>query len=279
MNDFRTIDIDGMTPVIPVSQPAPQLMWIEVAQIVIDDRYQRPLNRGNLAAIRRIANDFRWARFSPVVVAPTEGGKYALIDGQHRAHAAALCGYEKIPAMVALIAPEEQALAFIEINTRQIRVNSQSVYRAALTAGEGWALRCCKAVADADCKLMHSNYSTNGKKPGMVFAVSLIKSFIDNDKDEAVTKGLTALLKYDPGSAANFSVALLNPWLHAVAESDADEGRCLSALQSKRPWLVIEAADRLAEQDGRPKAACRRQFFSVLLRQGDDYQASVRGAK
>ncbi|RNF35059.1 ParB N-terminal domain-containing protein [Paracoccus methylarcula] len=266
MSDYRQINIDGMFPVTPSSQPAPQLMWIEIDKLVIDDRYQRPLNSGNLAAIRRIAGDFRWSRFSPIVVAPVEGGKYALIDGQHRAHAAALCSFEKIPAMVALVAPEEQALAFIEINTRQIRVNTQSVYRAALTAGETWALRCREAVSDAGCRLMSSNYTTKAKKPGMVFAVSLIKKLIERDQDAVVTKGLTALLEYDPNSVANFSNDLLTPWLGAIAESQVDVNNCLAALREKRPWLVIEAADRLAAEDGRPKAACRREFFAMLLR-------------
>ena len=117
---FRRIDIDGMQPAELAPQPAPQMLWVEIDQLVIDDRYQRPLNAGNRSAIRRIAGAFRWSRFSPIIVAPIEGGRYALIDGQHRAHAAALCGIESIPAMVALVAPEEQAQAFIEINTRQI---------------------------------------------------------------------------------------------------------------------------------------------------------------
>lgn len=266
MTAFRTIDITGMTPVTPASQPAPQLMWIEIDQLVIDDRYQRPLSISNIAAIKRIASEFRWSRFSPVLVAPVEGGKYALIDGQHRAHAAALCGYERIPAMVALVAPEEQALAFIEINTRQIRVSSYSVYRAALTAGESWAVRCCKAVSDGGCRLMRSKYSQNSKKPGMVFAVTLIRRLIDAGKDQAVTTGLEALMKYDPDSVANFSDALLAPWLGAIAEHGGNPDQCLAVLKAKRPWLVIEAADRYAEQEGKPKAVCRREMFGMLLR-------------
>ncbi|MDN5568188.1 MAG: ParB N-terminal domain-containing protein [Paracoccus sp. (in: a-proteobacteria)] len=247
-------------------QPAPQILWVEVDNLVIDDRYQRPLNAGNRAAIRRIATTFRWSRFTPVIVAPIEGGRYALIDGQHRAHAAALCGITSIPAMVALVAPEEQAQAFIEINTRQIRVRTQSIYRAALTAGDDWAIRAQAAVSAAGCQLMTANFSTKHKKPGMVFAVDLIRRMIELKRDAAVTAGLAALMDYDPTSVPNFANTLLTPWLSAVAETKAGSDELVEVLKARRPWLVIEAADRMADEDKKPKAQMRRDFFVTSIR-------------
>ncbi|WP_170297735.1 ParB N-terminal domain-containing protein [Paracoccus litorisediminis] len=248
-------------------QPAPQLMWVKIGDLVIDDRYQRPLSTNNWASIKRIAREFRWSRFSPVLVAPVEGGHYAVIDGQHRAHAAALCGIEAIPAMVALVAPDEQALAFIEINTRQIRVSGHVVYRAALTAGEEWAVACRDALSAAGCELMtRNNVSKNDKRAGQVFAVGLIRNLIQSGHHEAVTNGLAALMEYDPEAVANFTDTLLTPWLAACAENSRDRGFYLDVLRAKRPWLVIEAADRLAEQEGKPKATARREFFSMLMR-------------
>lgn len=266
MTEYRTIDLTGMQPVTPASQPAPQLMWIEIKDLVIDDRYQRPLMDGNRIAIRRIASEFAWSRFSPVLVAPVEGGLYALIDGQHRAHAAALCGFDRIPAMVALVAPEEQALAFIEINTRQIRVTGHVVYRAALTAGEAWAIESRDRVEAAGCRLMTANWSQRHKKPGMVFAVDLIRRLVVAGKGGAVTAGLTALMDYDPASIPNFSNALLAPFLGAAGECDGTAEGWLSVLNAKRPWLVIENADRLSDQLRQPRATARRNAFVALYR-------------
>lgn len=267
MTALRTVDVSDLDPIAPASQPAPQLMWVEIADLVIDDRYQRPLNDGNWKAIKRIAKEFRWSRFSPVLVAPVEGGKYAIIDGQHRAHAAAMCGFERIPAMVALVAPEEQALAFIEINTRQIRVGTHAVYRAALIAGEDWAVACRDAVKAAGCELMtRNNIKQADKKPGQVFCVGLIRQLVDAGKGKAVTDGLAALMEYDPTATANFSDMLLKPWLNAVAQSEGDVSDWVNVLRAKKPWLVIEAADRLAEEDGKPRAVCRRDFFAMLMR-------------
>lgn len=267
MTHYRRIDVTDMPAAALAPQPAPQMLWVEIDQLVIDDRYQRPLNAGNRAAIKRIAGDFRWSRFSPVIVAPIEGGRYALIDGQHRAHAAALVGITSIPAMVALVAPEEQAQAFIEINTRQIRVTGHQVYRAALTAGEPWAIACRDAVADAGCRLMTSNQRLAAKKPGQVFAVSLIRRMVDAGQGAFVTAGLKAMLDFEPDSVANMADALLKPWLGAAAETRATVPQLLAALQARRPWLVIEAADRMAEAEKKPKATKRRAFFVALIHQ------------
>lgn len=265
MTHFRRIDITGMQPADLAPQPAPQMLWVEIAQLVIDDRYQRPINEGNRKAIKRIAAAFRWSRFSPVIVAPIEGGRYALIDGQHRAHAAALCGIESIPAMVALVAPEEQAQAFIEINTRQIRVGSEQVYRAALTANEPWAIACRDTVASAGCRLMTAKYTTSSKKPGQVFCVDLIRRMVNLGKADAVTNGLAALLEYEHGATANFSNTLLSPWLSAAAETGASIPALVDALRARKPWLVIETADRLAKAKGRSLAVVRREFFVASI--------------
>lgn len=267
MTNFRKIDTTGRDPVTPASQPAPQLMWVDIEALVIDDRYQRPLNDNNWKAIKRIASDFRWSRFAPVLVAPIAGGQYAVIDGQHRCHAAALCGFDQVPAMVALVAPEEQAVAFIEINTRQIRVGTHAVYRAALAAGEDWAISCRNAVEAAGCRLMtRNNIKQKDKKPGEVFCVGMIRQLVEAGHGRAVTDGLKALMEYDPEATANFSDMLLRPFLGAITEHEGDASDWLNVLRAKRPWLVIEAADRLADEDRKPKATCRREFFSMLMR-------------
>lgn len=277
MTHHRTIDVSHLDPVTPQTQAAPQLQWVAIADLVIDTRYQRPLAPGNISAIKRIAADFRWSRFSPLLLAPIEGGLYAVIDGQHRAHSAALCGFKTVPAMITLVPPEEQALAFIEINTRQIRVRSNNIYRAAFIAGEDWAIRCDRAVANAGCALMSVNASTATKKPGQVYAVMLIKSLIDKGQDQAVTSGLQALIDYDPLAVANFSDALLDPWLRAVAESGQVDAETLKrSLSQVRPWIVIERANARAKANGTPLAQTRRIAFLEII-QG--HSKSTAGSK
>lgn len=64
--EIPTVDFEA------VPGPAPMLQWIEIKDLVIDEAYQRDLTPRNWAAIRRIAANFKWSRFSPVFCAPVE---------------------------------------------------------------------------------------------------------------------------------------------------------------------------------------------------------------
>jgi len=264
---YRKIDPALVKPGSMSQQAAPQLIWADIADLVIDDRYQRPLVRNSIDAIQRIVANFRWSRFSPVLVAPIEGGKYAIIDGQHRAHAAAACGVKSIPAMVVLVPPDEQALAFVEINSQQIRVAGHSVYRAALMAGEPWAVQARDCVASAGCALMQSNGNTKTKKPGQIYAIGLVRKMVSAGQSDAITTGLAAMIAADPESVANFDGALLTPWLSAVAmRPEFSSADLVTVLKKSRPWQVIEAATRYAKSEHLPISTCRRDAFVALIR-------------
>ncbi len=84
--------------------PAPLLQWVKIAELVVDDRYQRPIYGAGRVNVRRIAEAFSWAKFAPIVVSPVEGGRFAIVDGQHRATAALLRGIEAVPAQVIIAA-------------------------------------------------------------------------------------------------------------------------------------------------------------------------------
>jgi ParB-like nuclease domain len=76
-------------------EPAPQLLWIEIKDLVIDPSYQRHIGKRGAANIRQIAENFDWSKFAPVIIAPIEGAQYAVVDGQHRTTAALLRCLEK----------------------------------------------------------------------------------------------------------------------------------------------------------------------------------------
>lgn len=265
---LRPIDVQNCEPVTPADQPAPMLDWIPISNIVMDDDYQRELKPNNWAAIRRISANFHWSRFAPVLLAPIEGGLYSCIDGQHRAHAAAICGFERVPAMITTVSKAEQARAFVHVNGSQIRVSGHQVYRAALAAREPWAVACCEAVEAAGCKLMSCNMSTKEKKPGQVFCVGLIRKMVDGTGAGAVTTGLKAIREYDKqGNAALYADYLLKPWLTAIASDDSFlRADLVAVLQKRAPYHVIDAADRLAKNEGKPLALSRRQAFERMIR-------------
>jgi hypothetical protein len=76
METLRPIDIADYAGVAFVTAvgPAPQVSWIAVDDLRIDDSYQRPIGQRGKLQVRRIAERFRWSRFAPIIVAPVEGG-------------------------------------------------------------------------------------------------------------------------------------------------------------------------------------------------------------
>lgn len=266
---LRHIDVQNCEPMTPVDQPAPMLDWVPIAKIVMDDEYQRELKPNNWAAIKRIAANFHWSRFSPVLLAPIEGGLYACIDGQHRAHAAAICGFERVPAMITTVPRSEQARAFVHVNGSQIGVSGHQVYRAALAAREDWAIACKTAVEHAGCRLMTNNSTlAKDKKPGEVFCIALVRKLVEAGKGEAVTAGLRALRVYAPERVAIYADAVLTPWLTAVAADPRFlHADLVAALQKRSPYQVIEAAERIAVTERKPAAAIKRQFFERQIRE------------
>lgn len=173
---------------------APMLQWLPIDQLVIDDAYQRELKQGNWAIIQRIANAFTWTRFSPVFVAPVEGGCYAIIDGQHRTHAAKLCGMKEVPCQIVPMERREQAAAFAAVNGMVTKVTVWQIYRAALAAGQSWAIKARDVAEAGGCRLMESNASHWAKRPGEIYAVRAFAALVERHPQDAVIAALRVLM-------------------------------------------------------------------------------------
>ena len=252
MTDFRAINVTDIAQISPKDQPAPMLQWVPVESLVIDDSYQRQLSRQNWASIMRIAENFHWSRFTPVLVAPVEGGKFAIIDGQHRTHAAAICGFPEVPAMVVHMPRAEQARAFSWVNGQTIRITQYQILRAALAAGENWAMRADAACATAGCKLMTFHQSSGVKKARQIFSVKLVADLIRRNQDMVVTKALNALVAIDGSNrVALYSDCIIRPLMMALAANPHLMTVDLPAvLQSYDPFKVIDAAANLRADGG-----------------------------
>lgn len=172
---------------------APILQWIEVDKLVVDESYQRELKAQNWKAIRNIAANFHWSMFSPVFVAPVEGGAYAIIDGQHRTHAAAICGFEQVPCQIVQMTQTEQASAFAAVNGAVTAVTIWQLLKAALAAGEDWAVSASTIAQDGGCRLMTYSASSKAKKPGEIFGVKGFLSVVEARPREAIVTALKAL--------------------------------------------------------------------------------------
>ena len=218
MNEFAEIDITGMKPQELKDQPAPQLVWAPIEDLVIDRTYQRDISGAGRRLISEIAAAFDWARCAPILLAALPGGKFAIVDGQHRAHAARLCGIEALPAMVVPMSVRQQAAAFAAVNTKRVGVSAQSVYRAAFAAGEDWALACHAAVHKAGCRMATFTPTSTARRPRFIYATSLIKRMVAVGEADAVSNGLAAVVASEQADElVAYSGPTLTVWLSALA--------------------------------------------------------------
>lgn len=224
MTDWRPIKkIEGLTKVDLEPGSAPILQWIEIDLLVVDHSYQRPLERGNWRAIRRIAAGFRWSMFSPVFVAPIEGGRFAIIDGQHRTHAAAACGFDQLPCQVVPMTRKEQAAAFAAVNGAVTKVTAWQIFKAALAAGEEWAVTARDIAEEGGCRLMTGNRTTEQKKPGEIYGIRMFRDVVERHERRDIVTALRVLMRTEGYCDTQdfWNAGFLRPVLEALCKRPA----------------------------------------------------------
>lgn len=267
----RDIDTDA----VDVSRDRgemPRLGWVRIEDLVVDDSYQRGLTDKSWRKIRSIAEKFHWSLFTAVDIAPAGGGKYAIIDGQHRTHAAALCGVEKVPCRVIIADRVVQARAFAAINGDVMNVTVWQIYKAALVAGEQWAIASRDLVAAAGCRLMEYNKPSHQKKPGEVYAVNFVREWATagEARRRAFIAALSSLLSSSSGNAAaNWTNTPLSAWVGAVYVSDIeDEDRLRAVLNSIDMGELYECARQAVaarRRAGQPTCSTADELREVLV--------------
>jgi hypothetical protein len=258
---LRRIETKGYTPAVVRDQPQPMMIWAKISDLRVDDRYQRALSVASKRAIQRIADDFDWRRYQPILVAPAGDGAFAIVDGQHRAHAAAVAGLESIPAMTVPMTVQQQAINFSAINRTAIKVSALQIYRAELAAGMDWAIKCRDAVADAGCTLLTYNPNATNRAPHTLTCVQLIRTMVKSGETAAITAGLRAIrnsnlaaLHAADGSTAHlYGTKNLRIWLTAVAINNRFLKIDLTAAYDDFDLAsVIEEAHATARTTGQP---------------------------
>src|SRR5580704_7713188 len=172
VGSMRTISTEGFEKPKCISVgAAPMLQWLNIADLMVDPAYQRPIVGNGRRNVDRIAREFSWSCFAPVVVSPVEGGKFAIIDGQHRTTSAAVLGFESVPCQIVIAALSEQAAAFKAINGTITPISQMALHAAALIANEPWAAQIAHICACAQVELLRYPVPINKQGPGQTMAV------------------------------------------------------------------------------------------------------------
>lgn len=213
----------------------PELQWLKIAKLRIDPRYQREIGRRGGDNIVAIAPSFKWAKFAPVVVAPIEGGLFAIIDGQHRTTAAALRGFESVPCVIIQVDQAEQADAFVAINANVTAMSPLQLHAARLAAGNSGAAELTEVCHAADVTICRYPVPANKMKPGETLAVGMLQSVLAKFGREVLFAALCCITKTrrgNPGMIRKQIVQALCAVLEAESAWLADRDRLIFAMQT-----------------------------------------------
>jgi hypothetical protein len=215
--------------------------------------------------VRRIAAEFRWSKFAPLVVAPIEGGRFAIIDGQHRATAAALIGVEQVPAQVIIADMAAQAEAFKSINGQVTRMHKLALHAAALAAGDGAAAELAAVAQAAGVTLLRYPVMSQAMKPGETMALGAIGEGLKLYGRETVITALTCVTETEnnkPGVLAGPVIRALCATLAGNATWREGGGALLAAFDE----IDLESELEEAKLTRRPKGTAAWEVLAERLR-------------
>lgn len=260
MSDLRHIETQSYAKVdVPTSfGPPPKLEWLSITALRVDPAYQREISFVGRKNIRKIASEFDWSMFSPIMVAGIGANLYVIVDGQHRATAAALAGVERVPCSIVDIHRAAQARAFRSINANTTRPHSVQLFHAAVAAGDADAVAIHQACAKAGVVIVRIPTQTSAMRAGETMAVMTIGQCLQKFGMDLTVTGLRALICTGDGNAGALIRAVIFGVVEVLADHKewvADEKRLHAAFDS----IVID--DLLLEARG---IAARTRGTSVV---------------
>jgi ParB-like nuclease domain len=242
---------------------APMLQWLKITDLVVDPAYQRPIIGKGRHNVDRIAKTFSWSCFAPVVVSPVQGGKFAIIDGQHRTTSAAIVGFESVPCQIVIAAREEQAAAFKAINGTTTPISQMALHAAALVASEPWAVQTAHVCACAEVELLRYPVPAEKQAPGQSMAIGAIARCLKQYGDATLITALqcvTQTANNQPGVLSARTIKALCAVLHGDRRRRDSGLALLEAFDSIDLMTIHDASavDSAVKKIGRVQAMADR---------------------
>lgn len=212
MTSLRPIAALTLPPDAPRSAEfgdKPERVWVPPTDLLVDDEYQRDLNRKSFQLIARMVAGFKWRKFkTPTCV--RVGRRLHVIDGQHSAIAAATLLIPKIPVdVVDASSALERADSFVSHNRDRLGMTPFDIYRALLGAGDPHAKSIDRVCRDAGLRLIRVLNKLITPKVGDTAAIGLLGQLVRRRGVEDATRAMAALVRGGraPISAAEIAAA------------------------------------------------------------------------
>ncbi|MDA8230368.1 MAG: ParB/RepB/Spo0J family partition protein [Magnetospirillum sp.] len=199
----------------------PELGWLPVDLLSVDDRYQRKIDsRRSQVAIEQIVQHFKWSCFGTVLVTQQDEG-WLIIDGQHRVEAARRLGVKTVPCVVVHQASlAEQASMFVSTNQIRVQVNPYTLFHARMTAGEPLALDVQRLCDEARLSIPKYPVQRDRMAPGQTLALNTLERIVKGGNPAARNGVIAAGHAYEKRAGAATAVILQAAALAAQFKPD-----------------------------------------------------------
>ena len=234
----------------------PMLQWLRIDKLVVDDSYQRPIAGAGKTNVKRIASQFHWSCFAPAIVSPIEGGRFAIVDGQHRITAAAACGFDEVPCQIIVAEPAEQAAAFKAVNGNVTKMGRMAIHAAAVAAGDPTALILDEACRTGGVTLLRYPVEATQQKPGQTHAVAACAKCLAQYGRDTLITALQCVTQTDN----NLPGMLTGPLIKALCEVLAGQPAWRDA--GERLLRAFDEIDLISAVDDAATAVARTRGFS-----------------
>ncbi|WP_316172444.1 ParB/RepB/Spo0J family partition protein [Bradyrhizobium sp. SZCCHNRI2049] len=264
---FRSIDTSDYAAIeVPADFGVPpRLEWIAISDLVIDEDYQRGITAQGRTNVRRIAAGFGWALFAPIVVAPADDQRFAIVDGQHRATAAKLAGLDRVPCAIIAVDRALQAKAFAGINGQVTRMQGVHLFHAAVAAGDPDAVRTAMVCKAAGVSIVRNPTQANQLKAGETNVATALTRAILRHGNEAAIAALKAIVGSRNGNAGMLSGTVILGAIAALAEAPhwIEDQAALARAFEQIDLKALQNKARVAAA-GTPGATAIDRFKSLL---------------
>lgn len=208
--------MSGLFPILPLGDTVEKgrvrgtvgrLQMIPIERLVVDSLYQRAISANSVRNVKRICREFDWAKFLPVIVTEAPDGRFAVVDGQHRATAALTLGIEAVPCYVLACSAAEAAGAFVAINGNVTPIKAIDIWFAELAAGEPRCLELQAVLAAAGVTVTHKK---EGFLVGETQSVTVLRRALDLYGPAILTTILQCIVETYDGNPGMLIGAVIN---------------------------------------------------------------------
>lgn len=183
------------------------LAMVPIAQLFVDSVYQRAVSVSSVRNIRRICEAFDWAKFLPVIVSAGEGGRFFIVDGQHRTIAAATIGIDAVPCYILSCSPAEAAAAFAAINGNVTPIAPIDIWFAELASQAPHAVELQRVLDAAGVKVTRKK---EGFAKGETNSIKVLRRALDFYGAAILTTILQCIVETNDGNPGMIFGAVVN---------------------------------------------------------------------